>query len=94
MRGGGADGVMPIWRNLTGSAALALVAEFVRNFTALFVKIGFLALCGPTFLVEFLCAYDVRMFQHVYILFLIFPVASKSFQKRAPIGLFLAKWVL
>ena len=62
--------------------------------TALFVKIGFLALCGPTFLVEFLCAYDARMFQHVYILFLIFPVASKSFQKRAPIGLFLAKWVL
>ena len=41
MRGGGADGVMPIWRNLTGSAALALVAEFVRNFTALFVKLLF-----------------------------------------------------
>ena len=49
---------------------------------ALFVKIGFLELCGPTFLVEFLCAYDARMFQHVYILFLIFLSHQRVFRKE------------
>ena len=59
-----------------------LALDAIIAAAALFVKIGFLELCGPTFLVEFLCAYDARMFQHVYILFLIFLSHQRVFRKE------------